>query len=574
MRATGGTTFARSIVPRVVATLRRRFVAATMDSALDAAAGEPVPGLAQALLAVAAVADVFAGVAASGLSVTALDPADGPLGTTTWRLRRHGGGGCGAITLGGYLRVPVTGTYEFGLTISDDGDTASLSIGDGADPLLDVTSPAQPGRVPIDLKAGALYPVTLDAHRAAGRAAEPLAGTVAVDVGDLIVDGSLVGPAPALDWRPRVAVDTFTSLHLATSKALLLAGRLRLSERELRQLTLREPELGALPAGPGGVLADDKAYSLLDHVALQEMLVDGSTSAAVRGLLSYVALRADIAGGNDELVGVLAVAATPGFTEDDVHKLLATLARRELATVKTISEHLGLSLSDLANVSGLRRLWDALVLVARLGVGAGAVIAAATPTPNPAVAGGLRDAVRASHDVDAWRVVATSVNNPLRRRRRDSLVTYLLHSLGLDPSRPELLYNHLLLDPGTEPVVQTSRLRLAISCVQLFIQRCLLNLERDVPQSAIDTTRWAWMKRYRVWEANRKIFLYPENWLDPELRDDRTHLYTALTGALLQGDITDRLAEDAFVTYLPGRGAKSFLLVMGGFRAVAAGRGR
>jgi SpoVK/Ycf46/Vps4 family AAA+-type ATPase len=28
--------------------------------------------------------------------------------------------------------------------------------------------------------------------------------------------------------------------------------------------------------------------------------------------------------------------------------------------------------------------------------------------------------------------------------------------------------------------------------------------------------RWSWLKRYRVWDANRKIFLYPENWLEPE----------------------------------------------------------
>jgi hypothetical protein len=25
------------------------------------------------------------------------------------------------------------------------------------------------------------------------------------------------------------------------------------------------------------------------------------------------------------------------------------------------------------------------------------------------------------------------------------------------------------------------------------------------------------MKRYRVWEANRKVFLWPENWLEPDL---------------------------------------------------------
>jgi len=31
-------------------------------------------------------------------------------------------------------------------------------------------------------------------------------------------------------------------------------------------------------------------------------------------------------------------------------------------------------------------------------------------------------------------------------------------------------------------------------------------------------SEWGWLKRYRVWDANRKIFLYPENWIEPELR--------------------------------------------------------
>ena len=29
---------------------------------------------------------------------------------------------------------------------------------------------------------------------------------------------------------------------------------------------------------------------------------------------------------------------------------------------------------------------------------------------------------------------------------------------------------------------------------------------------------WKWRKNYRVWDANRGIFLYPENWIEPELR--------------------------------------------------------
>jgi hypothetical protein len=58
------------------------------------------------------------------------------------------------------------------------------------------------------------------------------------------------------------------------------------------------------------------------------------------------------------------------------------------------------------------------------------------------------------------------------------------------------------------------------------------------------------MKRYRVWEANRKIFLFPENWLEPEFRDDKTHVFAELEGTLLQGDVSNDLAEDAFLNYM------------------------
>jgi len=32
---------------------------------------------------------------------------------------------------------------------------------------------------------------------------------------------------------------------------------------------------------------------------------------------------------------------------------------------------------------------------------------------------------------------------------------------------------------------------------------------------------WAWLQKFRVWTANRKAFLYPENYLEPEPRDDK-----------------------------------------------------
>jgi hypothetical protein len=33
--------------------------------------------------------------------------------------------------------------------------------------------------------------------------------------------------------------------------------------------------------------------------------------------------------------------------------------------------------------------------------------------------------------------------------------------------------------------------------------------------------RWVWLQRYRVWEADRKVFLYPENELEPENSAER-----------------------------------------------------
>ena len=32
------------------------------------------------------------------------------------------------------------------------------------------------------------------------------------------------------------------------------------------------------------------------------------------------------------------------------------------------------------------------------------------------------------------------------------------------------------------------------------------------------TESWDWRTKYRVWEANRKVFVYPENWIEPDLR--------------------------------------------------------
>src|SRR5436190_14030943 len=113
------------------------------------------------------------------------------------------------------------------------------------------------------------------------------------------------------------------------------------------------------------------------------------------------------------------------------------------------------------------------------------------------------------------------------------------------------------------PCMETSRIVQANASVQMFINRCRLNLESDISPDAIDADRWEWMEYYRVWEANRKIFLYPENWLEPEWRDDRSPFFKELESELTQNDITDRSVETAFRNYLTKLNAVANLDVCG-----------
>jgi hypothetical protein len=124
------------------------------------------------------------------------------------------------------------------------------------------------------------------------------------------------------------------------------------------------------------------------------------------------------------------------------------------------------------------------------------------------------------------------------------------------------LYNFFLLDVEMSGCFRTSRLLSAISSVQLYVNRCLINLERsdknlnpDIPDIQVNPTlvpadEWEWRKNYRVWEANRKVFLYPENYIDPAFRASKTHIFEELEEELLQEKITHESAETAYKKYM------------------------
>jgi hypothetical protein len=112
------------------------------------------------------------------------------------------------------------------------------------------------------------------------------------------------------------------------------------------------------------------------------------------------------------------------------------------------------------------------------------------------------------------------------------------------------LFGDLYIDVQTAPCQLTSRIKQAIGSVQTFVQRTMLGLEPSAKLAEEAAREWSWRKSYRVWEANRKIFLYPENWIYPELRDDKSPFFKQLESDLRQKDLTDDVAEDAFARYL------------------------
>ena len=167
----------------------------------------------------------------------------------------------------------------------------------------------------------------------------------------------------------------------------------------------------------------------------------------------------------------------------------------------------------------------------------------------------IKQAVRARFENGRWYEVARTLRDRLREQQRNALVGWLV---GNDPRFRDAsaLFDHLLLDVEMSPCQLTSRIKQAISSVQLFIQRVLMSLEVDdsgaplVEFSREDADEWDWMKVYRIWEANRKVFLYPENWIEPELRDNKTPFFKELEDELLQSEVTAESAERAVRGYL------------------------
>ena len=337
------------------------------------------------------------------------------------------------------------------------------------------------------------------------------------------------------------AAASFVRLH----KAALLVTHFRLTAAELDYLAAHPADFGGfnLDNLPASEPADEAQRRALDAAA------PASFSVWER-LSNLVALRDNLPHG-DRLVEVFGASSI-----DSAKQILLDASGWDAQALDSALGLDGFNVIDRAFFANETRLVDlaaCLDLAKRIGVPPARLFTWAATLPDAGQAQGMQSALKARYDAQQWLAVAKSLNDPLRERRRDALVAYVL---TLSPIRSrgirtaDELFEFFLIDVKMNACMATSRIKQAISSVQLFVQRCFMKLEDDVPPNVLRADWWEWMSTYRVWEANRKVFLYPENWVEPELRDDKSPFFKELENELLQNDVTDETAEAAFMSYL------------------------
>jgi len=170
-----------------------------------------------------------------------------------------------------------------------------------------------------------------------------------------------------------------------------------------------------------------------------------------------------------------------------------------------------------------------------------------------AAAGNLLAAVSAQAGEEAFPALSVGSGKLLDTQKRNVLLPYTIWHLQRQHPLiryPSDVYQYLLIDVEMSACDNVSYIAQGIGSVQLYMQRCRMMLEEGVTRLGnIPDIWWEWMMAYRVWEVNRKIFLYPENYLNPSLRRQATAPFKKFANSLLQSNIDDRTVSDAYSGY-------------------------
>lgn len=381
-------------------------------------------------------------------------------------------------------------------------------------------------------------------------------------------------PADQLEWKtpgsPSSAIPTsallpdFSSLateevFVKLTKAALLINGFNLSGDEISYWQVHGTDFKA------GEKDLNVSYWLSHGTEVTADAKDFDFNAITLGhwwrLQAYTDLRNNLPRSETTLLDLFAWANKPGDAKKLSEKTAAVTAWKKENIDKLIkAEHFDLDRPEaFRNEANLVKLRTAVAVADKIGIDIDRLFDWAKPGSKfwvcHKIAEDIRKAIRARFDQEDWEQVVKPLNDQLREHQKQALISYLLVQQDLiewGVVDADSLFEFFLIDVQMDACMETSRIKQAISSVQLFIQRCFLGLEEEhgVANDVLDRDRWEWMQRYRIWEANRKVFLYPENWIEPQLRDDKSPFYKELESELLQKDINKQTVEDALKSYL------------------------
>ncbi len=164
--------------------------------------------------------------------------------------------------------------------------------------------------------------------------------------------------------------------------------------------------------------------------------------------------------------------------------------------------------------------------------------------------------------------VADQLRRSTDSSKRDALLDFLIWHLNSPAIKsPSDLLQYLLIDVETSCCDTTTPIAQAIPSVQLYMQRCRMSLEPGVTVAHIPPPWWQWMSTYRLWEANRRIFLYPENYLLASQRQSATPQFKELEEKLLQARPTEQAVARALTQYFTSFETLTELVPVGGYKA-------
>lgn len=151
----------------------------------------------------------------------------------------------------------------------------------------------------------------------------------------------------------------------------------------------------------------------------------------------------------------------------------------------------------------------------------------------------------------------------LNERQRNALLSYYLGQYipasGNDDlvnlvQTPEDVYEYLLIDPLVSNAVPTSRVAQAMSSIQQYINGITMNMEPGYQTQYLDQDNInSWkegLSQYDIWAGEVEMDTYPENYIDPTLRQSQTAYFKDLITDLNQNTINSDTAQQAVMSYL------------------------